>query len=353
MPVPPPPDVALARPPDPHAIAVSPWPAAGTSPAIPADPSSIAGPSSAQAAWWTTVAGGALVLLSGFMPWSATSRSSLFDPVGVQTTKAGFAAGPTAWLGIILAATAAVIALAQVRPSVRLPRTVAHPATTAAHLAMAALACILIRTMSLTRAETNLFGMAFADPHLAGGGVLANLAAIVMVVAMVIATRRLSQSIKPDLGWSLATPRAEAADLDQLAPSDLRSDVRPGEVTASAALCFVVAGLNALFALSALVLGAGIGSISALNQFGSVVAAAGIIPAALCAWLIVIGLQLLGRRAWSRIACIITMGILGGVMLLVILSTSGDPTVALVLAVCCLAPGLLLCTRATRQASWR
>ena len=76
---------------------------------------------------------------------------------------------------------AAVIALAQVRPSVRLPRTVAHPATTAAHLAMAALACILIRTMSLTRAETNLFGMAFADPHLAGGGVLANLAAIVMV----------------------------------------------------------------------------------------------------------------------------------------------------------------------------
>jgi len=302
-----------------------------------------------QAAWWTTVACGALILLSGFMPWATSNKNPIYGSAKVSTShQVGFAAGPTAWFGMALALAAAAVALSQVRATVRLPWNVTRPAASATYLAAGALACILIRSMSLTRPKATLVGLSSTDPSAGGGAVLANLAAVVMVAATGFAARQASVSLAPRLGWSLATTGTPAMELDSAVPAR----GRPREVTASAVLCFVVAGITALVALTAFVLSAGMSSISILHDFGALVAAAGIIPAALAVWLIVVALQLLKCKAWSRTACLITLGLMGGVSLLGVLTMNSDPTIGLLLTLSCAVPLVLLCTASARRTTW-
>ncbi len=155
-------------------------------------------------------------------------------------------------------------------------------------------------------------------------------------------------SITPDLSLSRRASD-DSADRSTSGVTDLR---RPREITAAAVICFVIAAPTAVVALAAIAMGVGIGAIPLLDQFGATIALFGLILAALCVWLAVLGLRLLTRTAWSRTGCLITMGVLSGPVAISALTSSADPTVALLATGLCATAFVLLCTEPARRASW-
>ena len=305
--------------------------------------------SATQGAWWTAAVCGALILLTSVMPWWRSGVTTLLGgSASSGESHIGLAAGPTAWCGIALAFAAGVIALAQVQPTVRLPRTPTRPAVIATWLAAGAVLCIVVRSASLSRDSSSVFGITTMESNLAGGAVLANVAAIAQLGALIVVARQSAESITPDLSLSLDVPDPAASS----SSSGVTDPARPREITAAAVLCFVIAGLSAVVALSAIAMGIGVGSIPLLDQLGAVIVLVGLIPAALCVWLAVLGLRLLRRTRWSRTGCLITTGVLGGLSAISALTSSTDPTAALLAAGSCAAAFVLLCTAPARRAVW-
>jgi hypothetical protein len=292
-------------------------------------------------AWWVAVGSGAVVLLTAFMPWSwvaAYDPSMVAEGTAGVPSRIGLASGPTAWLAIVLAVLAATIVLARLVPSIVLPHAVRRPVALATWVAGAGLLCSIIRAATIGPSTPTELDFIANQEGPRFGVVIAILAAMVQVIALVVGARLTSTSIAPDLGLSLQ-PDAEERRL-------------PREVRAAAVIAFIVAALNTIAALAILVLAAGLSSVPLLDNFGAAVAVIAIIFIALTAWLIVLGVQLLAGRRWARTGTLITASAIAVIVVLSMLSTNGDPTLAVILTALAVAVVILLCTRRARTFAW-
>jgi len=292
-------------------------------------------------AWWVAVGSGAVVLLTAFLPWSSFAT---FDPsvsaegMADVPSRIGLASGPTAWLAIVLATLAATIVLARLVPSIVLPDAVRRPVAVATWLAGAGLLCSIIRAATLgpsTPAEL-VFIANQEGPRF--GVVIAILAGLVQVIALVMGARLTSTPISPDLGLSLQPDAGEGR--------------LPRDVRAAAVIAFIMAVLNTIAALAILFLAFGLSSVPLLDNLGAAVAVIAIIFIALTAWLIVLGVQLLAGRRWARTGTLITASAIAVIVVLSMLSTNGDPTLAVILTALAVAAVILLCTRRARSFAW-
>jgi hypothetical protein len=296
-----------------------------------------AGSNPAARAWWAVVGCGALVLFSAFLPWWSTRSSVLgFFAKSSSSTTIGWGAGGTALIAMACAAAAAILGSAQVHPAVRLRRTPSRPALAIVLLAATALVCVLVRALTIGGGG-GLLTPGHSSPR--AGIFVAILAAAAQLACAVWAARLVGASLRPNLGIALDS-----------APT--RSGAVPGDVRTSAVISFVQGGLTALLAFIVLVISSSLSSVSFLAPLGRIGAVLSLIPAAIAAWLLVLGVQLLAGRRWARIGAMVTQGLFAALLAIGTLSSNDDPTTGLIFLAIPATAVITLCTTRARSYSW-
>ncbi len=146
---------------------------------------------------WGVIGGGALVLISSFLPWYGAS--SKFFSASVS----GWSAGFTAWFSILLCIAAAAFVLARVA-GVNMPTMPMGPALLVLGLSGLALVLMVIRFLTLPKGGGGILGSGFSyGPRI--GIFLALIGALVQVAAAVLSFRSSGERM-PSRGASPSAP---------------------------------------------------------------------------------------------------------------------------------------------------
>ncbi len=276
------------------------------------------------------------MVLSTFLSWSA-AKFSLFGLFagGATTNTSGWASGPTAVVAVGLAALAAALA---VIPSKLFPRyraVITRPALATALAAGGSLLCVAVR--AITIGDTGRLGE-HASPRF--GVYVALTAGLTQLACALLAGRLAAEPLLPDFRLGIAADASQAA-----------SQV-PRAVHLSAGISLVDGALSAFGAFILLVIGAGLSSVSLLAPFGQLAAVAAMLPAALAAWFVVLGLQLRAGQRWARTAQLVTHGAAAVLFAIATLGSNGDPTAGLLAVALSATAGLAVCSRSARGYRW-
>ena len=146
---------------------------------------------------WGVIGGGALVLLSSFLPWYGAS-SQFFS-----ASVAGWSAGPTAFMSILLCLVAAGFIVARAA-GVGLPSMPVGPALLVLGLSGLALLLMVLRFLTLPNGDAGILGSAFSyGPRI---GIFLGLIGAAVQVASAVMAFRTSGERMPTRGASPSAP---------------------------------------------------------------------------------------------------------------------------------------------------